>query len=325
MPGMRKRVRIGIAVALAFAGSRAFAADLIPPPPAVSPNLQIKAPVLAPPTSSWSGPYAGVEVGTRYDAVDANVTSATFGTPPVAIPLPVVSQGDSNSLFFWQQNQSAMQYLDNIAFRAGFYAGWNFQIAPTYVVGGEVDFAFANETATFHGSPYPVNLQFGSPSLVLGGSFKDTYSFQTKWDGSARVRGGWLVTPSTMVYFTTGLAWASFQATSTCSRVPTANVRNCALGNYFGGTLGPGVITDSATKIGWTAGVGADLLLTSQWMLRAQYRFSDFGYLLGSGASFTDTRVCTGCPSVASPLTVSSELRVTQHVFEAGVAYKFWQ
>src|SRR5262249_52136625 len=44
----------------------------------------------------------------------------------------------------------------------------------------------------------------------------------------------------------------------------------------------------------------------------------------GSPASFTDTRACIGCPSATtSPLTVSYELPLMQHIFEVGVAYKF--
>jgi outer membrane immunogenic protein len=58
---------------------------------------------------------------------------------------------------------------------------------------------------------------------------------------------------------------------------------------------------------------------------RAQYRFSDFGYPAnGSTASFTDTRICTGCASaMSSPLTIAYQLPLMQHVYEFGVAYKF--
>jgi outer membrane immunogenic protein len=134
-----------------------------------------------------------------------------------------------------------------------------------------------------------------------------------------------------LLYLTAGLAWANLKASSVCSDEPTPNVLNCAPGNYFSGTLQPTVAAHTAfiehttTKLGWTAGMGVDMLLGSNWIARAQYRFSDFGYLSGhSGAfTFTDTRVCSGCPSAASPLTVSYELLLMQHIFELGIAYKF--
>jgi hypothetical protein len=54
---------------------------------------------------------------------------------------------------------------------------------------------------------------------------------------------------------------------------------------------------------------------------RGQYRFSDYG----SGAfTFATTRSCTGCPSAASsPLNVSFQVPMMQHLFEIGIGYQF--
>jgi hypothetical protein len=75
--------------------------------------------------------------------------------------------------------------------------------------------------------------------LPFGASPNDGFFVRTTWDGSARLRFGWLINPSTMLYLTGGLAWAHLEAMSSCSEVPTPNVSNCAGGNYFSGTLGP--------------------------------------------------------------------------------------
>jgi outer membrane immunogenic protein len=238
-----------------------------------------------------------------------------------------VSQGTTNSWAFWQQNQGAMQYIDHIGLRAALYGGWNFQVAPAYVVGVEADFGLSNEQAVFHGSPFPANLQFGTPSTPFGASPNDTFTVRTTWDGSLRLRAGLLAMPSMLFYLTGGVAFANLQATSNCSTTPTPNVSNCAAGNYFGGTLGPAVITHSATKVGWTAGIGSEVWLWTNWVLRAQYRYADFGFLSfgdGGAFNFTATRDCSGCPSAASsPLTASYQLRLMQHNFEIGLAYKF--
>jgi outer membrane immunogenic protein len=309
--GVMKKILIGIAVIAASLGARALAAD-----------LEVRAPPLVP-YSNWSGPYVGVGVSARYNAVDGNVTSATVGTPPVAIELRPPSPGCTNPLTFWCAEPGAGQYLDHIALGARIYGGWNFQVAPTYVVGVEADFAYANETSIFHGSPYPANLLFGSPNTPFGASSFDLFRVTTTWDGSARLRAGWLASPSMMLYLTAGVAFAHLQAESMCSTEVTLNVSNCAPGNYFSGTLAPAVIAHSSTQVGWTGGSGIDFLLGSHWMVRAQYRFSNFGYP-SRGASFTDARVCNGCPSAAStPLTVSYGLPVMQHSFELGLAYKF--
>jgi outer membrane immunogenic protein len=311
-----KKFRIAITVTAALSGTHALGADLAAPVPA------------AVPYTSWSGPYAGLGLGARYNAVDGNVTSATVGTPPTPISLPTVSQGVSNPLEWWASGPGAMQYVDHVAFRIGFYGGWNFQVAPAWVVGWEGDFALANESAVVHGSPYPANLIFGTPSLPFGASPSDEFRVTTMWDGSARARAGWLANPSTLLYVTAGFALAHIQAESRCSTDPTANVSNCAPGNYFSGLLGPAVITHSATRLGWTAGGGIDILLAPQWVARAQYRFADFGYPAGHGLgsfSFTDTRACSGCAAANSPLTVSYQLPLMQHTFEFGLAYKFGQ
>jgi outer membrane immunogenic protein len=318
-----KKILIAIGVVAVLLGGRTLAADLPPP--------LLPAPVpKAVPSLNWSGPYFGIGLGGRANAVDANVTSATVGTPPTPIPLPGVDSGTSFALAFWQQNQSAMQYLDHIAIHGTIYGGWNFQVAPAWVIGVEADFGLAHEKSVFHGSPYPINLAFGTPIITpFGASPNDTFGVRSTWDASLRLRGGWLATPSILFYLTGGLAVAHLEATSTCSIItppPTLNVSNCAPNNYFGGTLGPAVITHSGTKLGWTAGLGVDMWLWSNWMVRMHYRYADFGYLsIGdNGAfSFTDTRTCSGCPAAANPLTVSYQLRMMQHFFELGLAYKF--
>jgi outer membrane immunogenic protein len=255
-------------------------------------------------TPNWTGPYVGLNFGLRYDAVDAKVTSATVGTPPTTIALSSTTAANFN-----------------VALRGGIYGGWNYQITPDYVVGTEVDFGWANETANLHGSAYPYNLIFGSPSLPFGATPLDIFRVTTTWDGSAVLRVGRLLTPSTLFYVSGGLAWAHIEVVSTCSTTTTANVSNCAPGNYFSGTLGPAIIEQSSTAFGWTAAVGLEYRLWSNWLARAQYRFSDYP----SGAfTFATTRTCTGCPSAASsPLNVSFEVPLMQHSFEIGIAYTF--
>jgi outer membrane immunogenic protein len=205
--------------------------------------------------------------------------------------------------------------------RGGAYGGWNYQITPDYVVGVEGNFGWAHETAVLHGSAYPTNLLFGSPSLPFGATPEDSFRVTTDWDGSLALRVGRLLTPSTLLYVSGGAAWAHNQVTSTCSITPTANVLNCAPANYFSGTLGPASIQQSATALGWTGGIGLETRLWSNWIARGQYRLSGFG---SSALTFSTTRSCTGCPSAASsPLNVSFQVPMMQHSFEFGIAYKF--
>ena len=149
---------IGIVAIVALFGRSVQAADL-PVAPSSAPI-----PVSSP---SWTGLYIGLDFGVRYDAVDANVTSATVGTPPTAIALPPATATNFN-----------------VALRGGVYGGWNYQITPEYVAGVEADFGWANETANLHGSAYPNNFVFGSPSFPFGATPLDIFRVTTKWDGS---------------------------------------------------------------------------------------------------------------------------------------------
>lgn len=230
--------------ASALLGTHAFAADL---------EIRTPAPVVAPPPPpvfNWTGVYVGGGIDARFNAVDANVTSATAAGNP--IPLPPVSSGYSNPLFWWGAGPGAMQYIDNISIGARVYGGYNYQVSPRWVIGVEADFAYAKEIAVFHGSPYPANLIFGlpgQPGVPFGASHNDEFKVTTKWDASARIRAGWLMNPTTLIYVTGGLAWAELQVDSTCSTTPTPNVSNCAPGNYFGGTLGPATISHSGVQL----------------------------------------------------------------------------
>jgi outer membrane immunogenic protein len=320
------RVGTAIAVAAALVGSRALAADLAPAPPLTSPNLEYRGSPLPPPApgANWSGPYLGARVTARYNAVDGNVTSATIGTPPTAIALPTIS---ALTWGCWGNQPCAMQYIDSVSMSAGVYAGWNWQVSPVYVVGVEADFGYANESSEFHGSAYPVNMSFGSPSTPFGATPHDYFGVKTRWDGSARLRGGWLVTPSLLLYFTGGLAWADMSAVSRCWTHPTPGVANCAFGGFFGGTLSPYLIQHSAVQLGWTLGFGIETLFWQHWILRAQYRFADFGYpSAGPFSTFTatDVRTCSGCSAANTPLTITYQLPLVQHSFEFGLAYKLW-
>jgi outer membrane immunogenic protein len=67
-------------------------------------------------------------------------------------------------------------------------------------------------------------------------------------------------------------------------------------------------------------GGGIEAMLGGNWLVRAEYRYADFGTI-----NFTDVRICTGCtfPAQASPLVVTNALRVTTQTATVGLAYKF--
>jgi outer membrane immunogenic protein len=235
-------------ILLATIGLVAFAAT-----PALAADIPAKAPAYKATAFSWTGPYAGLSLGGRW-AYDTFTAISIGGAPPPFAP--------------------TSRSVEVPAFRIGGYAGYNWQIAPSWLVGVEVDFAWANGSVTKPG------VVGGTPAPVAGDSTKS----DALWDGSIRGRAGFLATPTWLLYGTAGIAWQGAAGTTTCS------VATC-------GGLG-GTQTDSRTLTGWTVGGGIEGVLLANWLLRAEYRYSDYPtwrytYFSGAAASVDDNKVRT--------------------------------
>jgi outer membrane immunogenic protein len=267
----------------------------------------------------WSGFYAGLGVGTRSAVVDASVTSAFRGTQNLLVPPGCVGVGFANSGIPCPGGES----LDNTAFRVSPYVGFNWQFAPQWVTGLEADFGWAKASRTLSGMYHP-----GGSISLMPGSGDSSFSVKTDWDASIRARLGFLVTPTFQVYGTGGPAWIHLAQTSNC---PTSPFFFCGGGTIPVGnnnsvvfpTNGPASITDSTTRLGWTAGAGTEVLLGGNWIARAEYRYADFGTW-----SPTDVRNCisggtVGCNVGAPVQTVTDAVHVRTHTATFGVAYKF--
>lgn len=113
-----------------------------------------------------------------------------------------------------------------------------------------------------------------------------------EWFGTARARAGWTNGPA-LFYLTGGYAYG---------RVATDHSRT------FFGTAAASFSDD---RSGWTAGTGIEAQLAGNWSGRVEYLYVDLGTVSGDYVS----------PSGFLLLGYSS--RVRDHVFRAGVNYKF--
>lgn len=260
----------------------------------VLPALFTKAPPAAA-LPSWTGPYLGMGVGMRSAVSDATFAGGSgtsiFGTGPFAVCATCVTSESFNST----------------AFRFAPYVGFNWQVAPKWVVGVEGDWGIADRTTTLAGMDYP-------ETTFISGNAADTLAVRTTWDASIRGRLGLLVTPSLLAYVTGGAAWQHIEATSTCSTA----FELCGTG-FFGTGLSPNAITHSADKVGPTVGVGLEASVWRNWLVRAEYRYTDFGTM-----SNTDVRSCAACVFGApASETVSYNVPMKTHTVLFGLAYRF--
>jgi outer membrane immunogenic protein len=264
----------GVALILAVSGS-AFAAD-------IARKMPVKAPPPPPaPVYSWTGFYVGLGAGGRWVQSDVTTTAVTVGGAPGILNGPPTQSFSTNS------------------FRLSPYIGYDWQLAPQWVVGIEGEWGFANKSSTVRGMPW-------SPGFANSGDPRDTLALKTTWDASVLARAGYLITPTILGYVTAGPSWLHYSTTSTCL---------VSAGSCFAGAFTPNVITNSTSKLGWTLGAGIEAMLGAGWYARAEYRYADFG-----SQSFSFARTA---PSVPITDIDNYTVKPTTHVVTLGLAYKF--
>lgn len=145
--------------AFAFATAPAMAADLNDPYEPVAPEVYAAAPT----TYDWSGPYLGVGLGWQW-----GLTHGVFG-------------GHSSD-------------INTNGIAGSLYGGYNVQVTPNIVLGGEADITWAD-------------LQ--GDKTIAGTNYKA----RTEWEGSVRARGG-VSFDRVLVYGTGGVAFADQKITN---------------------------------------------------------------------------------------------------------------
>lgn len=242
-------------------------------------DLPRKAPAYTPPPApvfSWTGFYVGVGVGARWMDSDWTTTAA-FDPGGGLIPFST----DPNASF------------SDTQFRISGYAGYNWQVAPVWVIGLEGDFGWANNKDTL-GSRIP------GLGILNGGSFTEV---KGSWDASLRARAGYLINPTLLAYVTGGAAWQHVEVTATCPADTT--VCNPALGAQS--------FSNSSNRLGWTVGGGLEAMFMQHWLARIEYRYSDLGSF-----SFTAIPFAGG-----SRFGANVDLSTTTQIVTVGLGYKF--
>jgi outer membrane immunogenic protein len=131
---------------------------------------------------------------------------------------------------------------------------WDYQ--PTGVLGGlyaGANYQFESAVLGIEGDVEATGLHGGFNDPALGGA-GDT---KVRWQGSLRGRLG-LAADKVLFYGTGGLAFADIS--HTYQNLGTATTE-----------------TSAAMRLGWTAGAGVEVVATPNWLLRVEYRYSDYG------------------------------------------------
>jgi outer membrane immunogenic protein len=116
------------------------------------------------------------------------------------------------------------------------------------------------------------------------------------------------VLPNLLAYGTGGVAWQHVETSATCQHSGPDPLCIILPGNPFA------TVTNSTTRTGWTIGGGLEASIYGNWLLRGEYRYSDFGTW--------DNSFNLGLPG-GVPTFVNSQLKIKTQIATFGIAYKF--
>jgi outer membrane immunogenic protein len=239
--------------------------------PAFAADMAVKMPVKAPPPSAavnnWTGFYVGGNVGYAW----TNDFQSSFSDPFGAVPFATTNLsagGGSGAL-------------------GGVQLGWNWQFAPTWVVGieGDFDWAGLRKSATF------------SPLSTPGGFVLTNTSFTASEDirdfASIRGRIGYVWNNNWLAYFTGGGAWIDGNLSADTLCPSPAPCIGSAVSLH-------GPVNFSQKDWGWVLGGGLEYkAANSPWILGVEYLYYHFNNattasspLLGTDGSFQSFGLC---------------------------------
>lgn len=212
------------------------------------------------PVTDWTGFYVGLHGGYAWGDLDY---SADFRDANLRL---LDFEGDDT---------------DIDGFFGGLQAGFNWQM-DSILLGVEGDISLASIEA---------DAEFRTD--FIGDALRaDT---TVDWFGTARLRGGFLVTPDLLLYATGGLAWGSVDT------------------SYDLDLDGVGIASndESTTHLGWTLGGGAEFALSDNLSLKAEYLYVD----LGEEEVFDD--------DIANIGNVHVDQDLSFHTVRAGLNFRF--
>jgi outer membrane immunogenic protein len=291
---MFRRALLASVGALALTGA-ALAADLpsrAPPPVYLPP----------PPIFTWTGLYAGLNAGGTWSANNTvnTATADLFGNPalPGGVPFGVASAALATG--------SVPAKIDG--FIGGGQIGYNWQLTNSWVVGLEADI---QGVAASNGS----TLVFSQATVAdfPGNPIDQNLSSRRRLDylGTVRGRVGFTITPTFLVYGTGGLAYGQTKASTSITQIVESDAALPFHYSSFG--------SFSNSRVGWTAGGGAEWLFAPNWSVKVEYLYYDLGsvtYGLSPLQNFSaGTLFTSGAPV--------SRTRFTGNIVRAGLNYHF--
>ncbi|MFM8647804.1 MAG: outer membrane protein, partial [Methylocystis sp.] len=239
------------------------------------------------PAPLWTGFYAGLNAGYGF-GISSNAQNGGWANPSYfQNSLSVAAYAGASS---WMGRGIVQN-----GFIGGAQAGYNYQVLNSLMIGLETDIQGAGIRGT-------------GDANGLAPSSSNSYSRNNNtlqsgidWMGTVRGRVGYLITPSTMVYATGGLAYGE----------AFLNTFPSTAGNTYTGLLqgvyGTGFLTTQNARrnvlAGWTAGAGAEWMFSPHWSLKGEALFYDLGNQAVNNTQYSGYAQEAGVNPVGGSLT----------------------
>jgi outer membrane immunogenic protein len=268
---------------------------------AVAADMPVKTPPQPVAVNTWTGYYVGIDFGGINGAHEGNNFSQSpgFGAGGGETYDPVNLGPDSHWGAF-----------------GGIYAGYNWAVTPSWVIGVEGDWSkgMLGNTASD-----PVLTVLGGLPAVVGCTTAGgaptcngvTMSDNLSWIATVRGRLGY-TWGSMMLYGTAGGAFINQELSGAVFPNNSTGAINAI------GRVGSIAVSQSSNNTGWVAGGGIELMATANWLVRIEY----LHYAFGTGTTLSSA--CSLC--VAGPLSGAGNFTWGSSSYDsvrAGLAYKF--
>jgi outer membrane immunogenic protein len=246
---------------------------------------------------SWTGFYIGANAGYGFSQTSASAAPGDPNTDRQVFGQPVVPPLAAS--------------FDDRGWLAGATAGFNWQLAPRWVAGIEADISAAD-----------VKGGGTTPSPFFAGQSSGTFSVAQSldWFGTLRGRLGYLPTSNLLIYATGGLAFGRVNSSANFTLDPGQSNSIGLLGYGFGcgGIYGSSTCFaggSARTSAGWTAGAGAEYLVTTNVSFRLEYLHVNLG------------RDCWELPAVnffgLKPSLLNASTDAAFNIVRFGINYRF--
>jgi outer membrane immunogenic protein len=177
----------------------------------------------------------------------------------------------------------------------GAQLGYNWQIG-SLVTGLEADIQGSSIKGSARGTSILVSTGAPDPG---GGILSEP---KLSWFGTVRGRLGLTVTPDLLLYGTGGLAYGHVDASANSQFFDTG-----ILQSEFPASV-------SKTKVGWTAGAGAEWMLARNWSAKLEYLYVDLG---------SESAIGDAVPVIDPQFKAGYTWRFRENIARVGVNYHF--